>query len=368
MTVGISADNSHGRGTKIEISGTNLMFRAVDVETTTPTGGKIAKAAGFSGDQHAQVLQWRHDGDLEDIRLHEEADLDKGRRFIVAEASSTNRFTIDDEAYDWPDEDISGNVIRKLGRIPPEKSIYLERQDQPDRQISDEDVVPINGKGVEEFKSRKASWQISVQGVMVTSSVPEISAADALSQAGFDDPTAWIIILKVAGEPKRQITPSQIIDLRTAGIEKIRLTPKEVNNGEARQAPRREFSLLTVDKKHLDALGVTWETFVVEEQRWLLLHNYPLPPGYQVETASLALLVPLVYPRAEIDMFFLCPALQRSSGQPIPATEHHQMIAGRSYQRWSRHRGASSPWNPQRDNVVTHLALVESAIAKEVEQ
>lgn len=367
MTVGISADTSHGRGTKIEISGTNLVFLTVDVETTSPTGGKIAKAAGFSGDQYAHVLQWRHDGDLEDIRLHEEADLDKGRRFIVAEASSTNRFTIDDEAYDWPGEEVSGAVIRQLGRIPPEKSIYLERQDQPDRQITDEDVVPIKGKGVEEFKSRKASWQISVQGVLVTSVVPEISAADALSQAGFDDPTVWIIILKVAGEPKRQISPSQIIDLRTGGIEKIRLTPKEVNNGEARP-PRREFTLLTVDETHLDGLGVTWETVVVDEQRWLLLQNYPLPPGYQVDTASLALLVPLVYPRAEIDMFFLHPPLQRGNGQPIPATEHHQMIAGRSYQRWSRHRGASSPWNPQRDNVVTHLALVESAISKEVGQ
>ena len=92
----------------IRVAGTDLVFREVELDTDTPTGGKIAKASGYKGDQHPYVLQWREDGDLEDIRTHEEADLRKGVHFIVAESSSSNRITIDDDEYDWPADVISG--------------------------------------------------------------------------------------------------------------------------------------------------------------------------------------------------------------------------------------------------------------------
>jgi hypothetical protein len=45
-----------------------------------------------------------------------------------------------------------------------------------------------------------------------------------------------------------------------------------------------------------------------------------------------------------------------------------QPVGGVTFQTWSRHRGVGSKWNPRHDNVVTHLALVESALAKEVGQ
>jgi hypothetical protein len=45
-----------------------------------------------------------------------------------------------------------------------------------------------------------------------------------------------------------------------------------------------------------------------------------------------------------------------------------QPISGRSFQRWSRHRGQGSAWKSDSDNVITHLALVESSLRKEVAQ
>ena len=78
--------------------------------------------------------------------------------------------------------------------------------------------------------------------------------------------------------------------------------------------------------------------------------------------------VPPNYPAAQIDMFFVAPALSLSSGAAIPNTEHREAILGEPFQRWSRHRNAKAPWRPESDNVITHLALVESALQKEVEQ
>lgn len=349
----------------IKVAGTDLVFRQVPLDTDTPTGGKIAKACGFAGDQHPYVLQWHEDGDLEDIRTHEEADLGKGLRFIVAESSSSNRITINDDQYDWPADVISGTVVRKLGKVPGDKLIFLEREDEPDRQVLDTDVIPIKREGVEEFKSRKAVWELVVQNVKIKSDVPDIRASDAMHQAGFEDANAWIIHLKVEGQPKRQINATDMIDLRTPGIEKVRLTPKQVDNGEAHTAPRRDFDLLPVDHTYLDNLGLAWETVIEGEQRWLVISDYPIARGYQVGTVKLALLVPLPYPQAQIDMFHVLPALVKNDGGAIPNLMQ-QVIGNVTFQTWSRHRGQESTWNPRRDNVVTHLALVESAIAKEV--
>lgn len=350
----------------IEIAGIDLNFKGFDPETRTPTGGKVAKLAGFNSDQRPYVFQWRNDGDLEELRDQEEADLANGVRFIVAVSDGTNRIAIEGESFDWPAGEISGAVVRKLGRIPGERTVYLERTDEPDRLVGDDDVIKIRKDGIERFRSGKPQvWELNVQGKKIVSTTPVISVVDALTRAGFD-PNAWIIILKVAGQPKRQLSAGEDIDLRAPGIEKIRLTAKDVSNGEARIAPSRDFALLEVDETYLDGLGFQWETRNSDGHRWLIIRDYPVPDGYTAETTTMALMIPPTYPQAEIDMFYAYPPLQRKAGGAIPATEATQSIGGLPFQRWSRHRGSVVPWNPQRDNVVSHLALVESSLAKEV--
>ncbi|NKJ03746.1 multiubiquitin domain-containing protein [Rhizobium sp. SG741] len=359
-------ETDRGKNTTVEIAGLDLNFHAFPLNTNTPTGGKIAKVAGFVADQYPYVLQWRDDGDLEELRSQEEADLGKGTKFIVAASDRSNRIAIEGEGLDWPSDEISGAVVRKLGRIPADRSIYLERTDEPDRLVDDGDIIKIKKDGVEQFRSRKPEvWELNVQGKKIISATPVISVVDALTRAGFD-PNAWIIILKVAGQPKRQLSVGDEIDLRAPGIEKIRLTAKDVSNGEARTAPSRDFALLEADESYLDDLGLRWEARNSDGHRWLIIHDYPVPVGYTVTTTTLALMIPPTYPQAQIDMFYAYPPLQRVNGAAIPATEALQSIVGLSFQRWSRHRGNVVPWNPQRDNVVTHLALVESSLLQEV--
>lgn len=361
-----SAALSHGTKTTIEIAGTDLVFRSVKLDADNPTGSQIAKAAGFKMDQHPYIYQWRQDGDLEDIRPNENADLHNGSRFIVAESDRTHRITVDDEQFDWPAPVISGGVLRKLGKVSPDKAIFFERQDEPDRLVGDNDLVNLDAEGVEEFKSGKPpTWKLKVQDVQVEFDVPIVTVTEALTKAGFAT-TGWIIILKVAGQPKRQLAITDAVDLSTPGIEKIRLTPNEINNGEARPAPRRDFSLLDTDEAHLDRLGLVWETDESTGKRYLFIHGYPVPSGYTISSTTLALLIPPTYPHAQIDMFYVHPPLVKSTGAVIPATQSKATIRGLQFQRWSRHRGTCSQWNPRTDNVITHLALVESAIAKEV--
>lgn len=207
-------------------------------------------------------------------------------------------------------------------------------------------------------------WKLNVQGVMTEWLHPEVKVRDAIKKAGFNPDTPWIIVLKVAGEPRKEVDLSYVIDLRHKGIEKLRLTPKQINNGEMRASARLDFALLAQDEEHMRLLGLRWETVADGGRRWLIIRNYPLPPGYNAPVADIAIEVPVSYPTAQLDMFYCHPALALQSGRPIPQTQHSEAVLGVAFQRWSRHR----QWDAARDTLATHLALVDESLCREVGQ
>lgn len=209
-------------------------------------------------------------------------------------------------------------------------------------------------------------YKLNVQGVTIESESPEITVRSAMELAGFDITQAWIMILRLKGEPKRTVTLDTVIDLADPGVEKLRLTPKQISNGEAHPR-RREFDLLAADAAYLDGAALRWETFCEGAVRWLLIHDYPLPAGYLQSHVDLALQVPSTYPATQIDMFYCHPHLALASGRAIPQTEVRVTCGPHHFQRWSRHR-PDGAWDRHRDNVVTHLALVDESLCREVDQ
>ncbi len=353
----------------IEVASADLVFQPVSLSDATPTGAQIAAAAGFNPAQQASVLLLLPNGELEDIRPDEVVDLtQKTGRFIVVESDRSFRLTIDGKRIDWPYRVISGSVIRRLGQVQGDKVIYFDRNDQADKLIKDSEIVDLDSGGVEAFYSRAATWVLNVQGVRLEIGTPTVVVSEALTQAGFDVNQGWHIFLKVTGQPKQSLELTSVVDLRTPGIEKIRLTPKDVSNGETAQAVRRDFALLDIDESFLDERFAHWETVIENQRRWLLIYGYHVPQGYSARRLTLALDVPPSYPGAQIDMFYVSPHLLLSNGQALACTETQEIVNGVTYQRWSRHRTTASEWRPDTDTVITHLALVESALAKEVQQ
>lgn len=351
----------------INIADQTLTYRQASIDDLTPTGAQLAIVAGFKSLKAVSVLRVLATGDLEDVRPDEMVDLHREEgRFVIIESDRTYRVTIDDQRFDWPCRIVSGGLLRKLGQVPTDKAIYFEREDQPDRQVDDQDLVDLDAAGVESFISRKPVWKLNVQGVVLELFAPTIVVREALAEAGFNPDQGWHIFLKIAGQQKQLVELSTVIDLRRSGIEKLRLTPKDVNNGEASAMPRRTFVLLDSDEAYLNRLGSKWETFVEAERRWLLLHSYPLPVGYTVAHSKIALEIPPTYPGAQIYGFYAYPPLALSSDRLIESTQLRGVILGVEYHGWSRNRGPAAPWDPTIDNVVTQLALVDAALAKEV--
>ena len=351
----------------IEVADHTLNYRQVFVDDLTPTGAQLANAVGFKSVNAVSVLHVLTNGDLEDIRPTETVDLRSGAgRFIIVESDRSYRLTIDDQRFDWPCRIVSSALLRKLGQVSDDKMIYYQQLDKPDSLLGDHDIVDLDAAGIESFISRKLVWKLNVQGVVLELTAPTIMVREALILAGFNPDQGWQIFLKVVGQSKQPVQLTSEVNLRTPGIEKLRLTPKDINNGEGAQTLCRNFSLLDIDEAHLDRLGIRWETITEAERRWLLLHDYPLPDGYSVTHTKLALEVPPTYPGAQIYGFYAYPPLALSSGRVIESTQLRGVLLGVEFHGWSRNRGPGAPWDAATDNVLTQLALVDAALVKEV--
>jgi hypothetical protein len=130
---------------------------------------------------------------------------------------------------------------------------------------------------------------------------------------------------------------------------------------------RREFVLPEKDVRHLDSLGLPWETIGSPQQGggYVLIQNFPVPPGYNVTAATVALRIEPLYPDVQIDMAYFEPGLSRLDGRGIAALAS-QAIDARSFQRWSRHRTTQNPWRPGLDSLATHLGQVNHWLENEL--
>jgi hypothetical protein len=128
---------------------------------------------------------------------------------------------------------------------------------------------------------------------------------------------------------------------------------------------RRDFTLPEEDIDCLDALGFNWEAVAEAATKWLIVHAYQIPNGYNHGTADLALRIPPSYPDDQIDMVYFNPGLALASGKTIRQLSG-MTIDGKPYQQWSRHRTGENPWRAGLDSVGTHLLQVTDWLHREL--
>lgn len=150
-----AADHRGNHDTTIHIAGTDLAFRTIALDDQTPSGAQLAHLAGFSASDHVYVLHLREDDELEDVRAVEAVPLAQGRRFIVARSDRSYRLAIDGDALDWPNRFITAATLRKLVDLDSKKVVYLEKADEPDRLLAEDELVDLDQPGVEKFRSGK---------------------------------------------------------------------------------------------------------------------------------------------------------------------------------------------------------------------
>jgi hypothetical protein len=130
---------------------------------------------------------------------------------------------------------------------------------------------------------------------------------------------------------------------------------------------RRQFELLPGDRQFLEEYGLPWET-IVDGSQWALVHDFPTHEGYNQPRVIAAVRIETGYPNTELNMVYFFPALARKDGRSIGAADAVQQLDGKPFQRWSRHRTGQNPWKIGRDNLGTHIILIEEWLAREFEK
>ncbi|MGZ3720722.1 MAG: E2/UBC family protein [Bdellovibrionota bacterium] len=127
---------------------------------------------------------------------------------------------------------------------------------------------------------------------------------------------------------------------------------------------RRDFSLPETDVEFLEASNLKWETVIENNIRRLVIHEQPVPSGYNHSSVSLNFRIEGAYPDTQIDMVYFYPPLERTDKVPIRQLSN-DAFDGKVWQRWSRHRTAQNPWISGVDDVAAQLVLVEDWLARE---
>lgn len=160
---------------------------------------------------------------------------------------------------------------------------------------------------------------------------------------------------------KEILQPGQIIDLTKCGVERFVYEALDCIEGfistNTLELPKQDLYYLSTINNLVD--------FVKNGNlNWLIIRDLDIPDGYNVKKADAAILIPPHYPTAQLDMIYFYPALSRTDGKMI-GTLSNQSLEGKVYQRWSRHRTAANKWNPEIDNIESHLDLMLSCLKAE---
>lgn len=339
-------------------------------KTKTPSARQILNEFGFIPPDEHILLHASDSGVLEEIALDREFELEKGAdaKFIAFRSDRSFKFALNERRMPWGESAIPMATLKSVTSTPDDQEFVLERKDKPDKVLADDDVVSLDDPDLERIYTRRREWKLKVQDVVLTILTPTIVVKDALVKAGIDPTTGWTAAIKYKDAPREAITLDGIIDLTRKGIEKLWLRPSHIQNGEAIPSFPRAFALRDEDEDYLSKSDLKLETVIEGGRRWAILRDFPLPSGYTFSAADIAIEVPPTYPTAQLDMFYCHPHLARVSGGAIPQTQSSQSIEGKSYQRWSRHRTGATTWKPESDSIITHIAIIADAIAKEVGQ
>src|SRR5258706_15985085 len=124
---------------------------------------------------------------------------------------------------------------------------------------------------------------------------------------------------------------------------------------------RRNFRLPEEDERHLNARGLPWEALTEGGANWVLLHEFPVPPGYNYPNVMAAIRIEAAYPPGKLDMVYYFPSLVRAGGQAINGLSD-QPLDGKTFQRWSRHY----EWLELEHDLSTHISCVEHWLQSEL--
>lgn len=138
---------------RIEIGDENLTFVPAVVTDPVLTGRQVIEATGKHPAEEHLAFQILKDGALENLRLGETVDLQRGgvERFLVFKSAESYRLDLDGRVLEWGTGSITEPVLRTLARVPENYHVWQERRGHEDLLLERASRVDLTPKGLERF-------------------------------------------------------------------------------------------------------------------------------------------------------------------------------------------------------------------------
>ena len=119
------------------------------------------------------------------------------------------------------------------------------------------------------------------------------------------------------------------------------------------------------DMTFLSVLGIDYQIVAEDSMICVLLHDWPLPTGFNHAVADLLVRLNPGYPDVAPDMWWFSPAVCMADGTSLPQTQVHEHYLGRQWQRWSRHL-TPEQWRSGIDGLENYIALIKNDLEHSV--
>lgn len=227
-----------------------------------------------------------------------------------------------------------------------------------DKEIVDIEEYFAAGKSI----PKASRFRIRIDKEKYVVDVSEMTGSEILAVAG-KDAEKFLLRQKINGAVI-PIKSTDLVSFLKPGVERFMTIPNEVTEGELAVA-RQDFSPLARDVEYLAGMCFRWEAVIENGVRAVIIYDWEVPRGYNVEKADVHVRLNDGYPDSQIDMAYFHPALARADGKAINNLSTLTFL-GKEWQQWSRHRTSSSAWRPGIDDLSTHLSLVNDWLEREL--
>jgi len=215
--------------------------------------------------------------------------------------------------------------------------------------------------GTEAPHAKHYAFRVDKERIVV--STPTITGTEILAKVG-KTPEKFKLYQHKRGHQPIPISPEHVVNLREPGVERFTTMPRDTTEGREAACLRQDFRLPESDEAYLTGLNLPWEAVLDGKSRWLIIHDWKIPSGYNHEKTRLAVLIPDNYSDTQIDMVYFSHQLSRTDGVGIKNLSN-MSICGAIWQQWSRHRTGANPWRAGVDDLANHLALVDEWLRRE---
>ncbi len=211
----LSGGGDHQRRFRVAVAAASFDFRDLEISDPVPTGRQLLEAGGFRPVEEHLLFQLLESGALEERRLDETAGLrrDGVERFIAFRSDRSFRFEADDRRFEWGADRVTGHLIKLLAGVDPKSSgVWLERRDEPDLFVGDEDAITLTAEGLERFRTGPI-FVLCIESKEIPWPKPTITTEE-IAALGNWDPNLGVQEVNLMTGEARTLAPGEVVELQ----------------------------------------------------------------------------------------------------------------------------------------------------------